>query len=317
MTWSKLNAIIEQNTSFLVSSHISPDGDCIGSQLACYWLLAERGKDVVVYNADPVPRKLSFLPGAQVITTTFPRRTFDVLIVLDASNRDRLGWDSSVPVPSCVVNIDHHQDNTAFGDCNILDSTVAATGQILYALFSDAGISYPPHVAQALYAAIMTDTGGFRFSNTTGTVLRTCADLADRGADCAEVYRHLYASDSQNGLTLKARIWSTLAFHLGGRVCTMELPMGLINEVGAEYGDSEGMADFTITAEGVEVGMLIKYNERETHFSMRSTGRIDVGSIARSIPGGGGHMNAAGCTLYLPLPDAMRRLLAILEGTLE
>jgi phosphoesterase RecJ-like protein len=163
----------------------------------------------------------------------------------------------------------------------------------------------------------MTDTGGFRFSNTTSTVLSVCAKLAEKGADCSEIYRRVYACDSAAGLKLKSRIWSTLFFAHDNRICVMEMPQRLIEELGAEYGDSEGMADFTITADGVEVGILIKYSDSRTHFSLRSAGRIDVGKIARSIKGGGGHTNAAGCTLNMPLDEAKKEMLEILSRELR
>jgi phosphoesterase RecJ-like protein len=317
MIWNKLSAIIEENQSFLISSHVSPDGDCIGSQLAMYWYLTSLGKDAAIYNIDAVPHKFCFLHNADAISSVRPQKGFDVLMVLDSSNPDRLGWKKCEDMAPVIVNIDHHEDNTRFADVNIIDSAVSATGQILYRFFIASGIEFPGHIAQSLYAAIITDTGGFRFSNTNGAVLRVCAELSDKGAMCDEVYKHVYASDSPGGMLLKARIWSTLAFHLDSRVCTMEMPIRLIKEIGAEYGDSEGMADCTITAEGVQVGMLIKYREGETHFSLRSTGSIDVGAIARSIAGGGGHMNAAGCTLYMPLDKAKKHMLNILGSKLE
>jgi bifunctional oligoribonuclease and PAP phosphatase NrnA len=317
MTWSELQRVFDANTSFLISSHTNPDGDCIGAQLALLWYLENSGKSVRVYDVDPVPSKLSFLTGASRISAAKPAGQFDVLVSLDASNLDRLGWEGAEGIASHIVNIDHHRDNKAFAHLNIVDHTLSATGEIIYQFFRDTAVDYPPHVATSLYTAIMTDTGGFRFSNTNGSVLRACADLADRGAECAEAYRNLYASDTPAGLLLKARIWSTLAFHFDNRVCTLELPLNLYKELGAEYGDSEGMADHTISSIGVQVGMLIKHNATETHFSLRSMGSIDVGAIARSIKGGGGHANAAGCTLPLPLREAKEKMLGIISKELR
>jgi len=312
MTWTRLNDVIGGNTSFLISSHVNPDGDCIGSQLAFAWYLESLHKETVIFNRDAVPRKLRFLDGSGRISNERPARAFDVLIVLDSSNPDRLGWSGYETAAPVIVNIDHHEDNAAFAALNIVDTHSAATGQILYRFFTDTGVAYPPPVAQALYTAIMTDTGGFRFSNTNGAVLRACADLADKGADCAEAYRRLYASDSPAGLLLKSRIWSTATFYFGGKICSMEMPMSLIDEIGADYGDSEGMADYTIAADGVEAGMLIKYNDKESHFSLRSAGAVDVGQIARTITGGGGHTNAAGCTIGRPIEQARALMLDIL-----
>jgi phosphoesterase RecJ-like protein len=296
---------------------MSLDGDCVGSQIAVYWYLTSLGKKVVIYNKDPLPEKFSFLHDAGRIGTTPPVLPYDVLVVLDCSNLSRLGWDTGGAKGLPIINIDHHRDNARFGTINIIDSASAATGQILYRFFTENGIDFPPPVAAALYAAILTDTGGFRFPNTTAAVLGLCADLAGRGASPSSIYENIYASHSLPGLMLHARVWSTLKYHLGGRVSTMELPGGLVAELGAVSSDSEGMADYTITAANVEVGMLVKHDGKESHFSLRSKGRIDVGKIAQKIQGGGGHSSAAGCTIKLPFAAALRQMLGIVKDALD
>ena len=316
MIWSELDSLFTKNSSFLISSHISLDGDCVGSQLAMYWYLTLLGKKVTVFNHDPLPHKFGFLRNAEALSMQKPKGRFDVLVVLDCSNPSRLGWDGHRDLCSHIVNIDHHRDNVLFGDINIVRKDGAATGQIIYDYFTSKNIAFPDHVAESLYTAVVTDTGGFRFSNTNGEILRMCADLSDRGADCAKIYEKVYASIPQKGLLLQAKIWSTLAFHLNGAVCSMEMPYRLIDELGATYGDSEGMADLTILADGVEVGVFLKYNERQTHISLRSKGSVDVGRIAQSIQGGGGHSSAAGCTLNLPHEEAKAAILAVIAKEL-
>ncbi|MFP4013280.1 MAG: DHH family phosphoesterase [Chitinispirillaceae bacterium] len=316
MIWEKLNKIIESNTSFLISSHMSQDGDCVGSQLAFYWYLQKQGKEVEIFCVDPLPDKFVFLKNSERVSHKRPDRTFDVLMILDCSNPKRLGWDGQSEIANTIINIDHHRDNTSFGEVNHIDTRAAATGEIIYSFFQDNEVDIPDYVAEALYAAIMTDTGGFRFSNTSSRVLRICAELADKGADCANIYEKVYASHTQHALTLQARIWSTLNFHLNGKVCSMDMPLSLLAQIGAQYSDSEGMADHTITATGVEVGILTKHSPTETHFSLRSRGRIDVGRVAQMITGGGGHSCAAGCTIKLPYKEAMHQMLSILEKEL-
>jgi phosphoesterase RecJ-like protein len=316
MIWSELTESIAGNRSFLISSHASLDGDCIGSELAMCWYLKSLSKKAVVYNFESVPQKFAFLRDSVILTKDRPGERFDVMMVLDCSNPKRLGWDGSEGMANSIVNIDHHRDNTNFGNVNIVSSTAAATGQIIYDYFSHLKIDFPASVAEALYAAILTDTGGFRFSNTTSAVLKICADLCDRGADPSAIYDKVYASFSPQGMMLQSRIWSTLAFHHNAAVCSMEMPYDLIEQVGATYGDSEGMADLTIIAEGVDVGILMKYGPAQTHFSLRSRGRIDVGKIAKSIEGGGGHSCAAGCTMSLPLAQAKPKMLAIVAKEL-
>ena len=316
-TWTDLDSVFKSNSSFLISSHVGIDGDCIGSQLAMYWYLrTSLGKRVILFNHDTLPTKFKFLEDSQLLTTERPEGQFDVGVILDCSNPSRLGWNGLREACKYIVNLDHHRDNVLFGDTNIVTKGGAATGQIIYDFFTDRTISYPAHVAEALYTAIMTDTGAFRFSNTNGTILRMCADLNDRGADCSKIYEKVYASFSQYGLQLQSRIWSTLTFYEGGSICSMEMPYSLIDECGATYGDSEGMSDLTIVGSNVQVGMLIKYNETETHFSLRSKGQIDVGKIAQSIQGGGGHSCAAGCTMPIPYAQAKALMLDIIKKKL-
>jgi bifunctional oligoribonuclease and PAP phosphatase NrnA len=316
MIWSELTSVIENNHSFLISAHMSLDGDAVGSELAMLWYLKSLSKKVVVYNREQVPGKFAFLTDTASLKTEKPEQKFDVLMVLDCSNQKRLGWDGSPDVAPIVVNIDHHRDNVNFGNVNIIRGDASATGQIIYDYFARLQIQFPASVAEALYTAILSDTGGFRFSNTNGAILKICSDLSDRGADCSRIYNKVYTSFSTQGLLLQSRIWSTLTFYREGTICSMEMPYALIDELGATYGDSEGMADLTIIAASVEVGMLIKYNDTQTHFSLRSTGRIDVGKLAKSIEDGGGHSSAAGCTMNLPFAQAKPKMIEVLSRAL-
>jgi bifunctional oligoribonuclease and PAP phosphatase NrnA len=316
MDWAPLSDVIAKNRSFLISSHLSPDGDNVGSQLAFIWYLKSLGKEVHCYCADPLPHKLSFLQDSALITQNKPGGSFDVLVILDCSNITRVGWDCGEVKIGMVVNIDHHRDNANFGALNYVDASAAATGEVIFSFFKHCGAAVPAHVAAALYTAVMTDTGGFRFSNTSGRVLRLCAELADLGVNCADVYERVFSRYTPQALALQARIWSTLKFHLGGRVCSLDMPLSLLDEVGAKYSDSEGMADNTVMALGVEVGVMTKHSPEETHFSLRSKGTVDVGKLAKGISGGGGHSCAAGCTIKKPYSEAMAEMLDILEKVL-
>jgi phosphoesterase RecJ-like protein len=316
MDWDSLSTAIDKNRSFIISSHLSPDGDCVGSQLAFIWYLKSLGKRVECYCADPFPQKLAFLQNSNLITRNKPDGIFDVLLILDCSNIMRVGWECADVRAGTIVNIDHHRDNTNFGSLNYVDPGAAATGEVIFSFFKHAGVDVPAHVACALYTAVMTDTGGFRFSNTSGRVLRICAELADLGVDCADVYERVYSCHTPQALALQARVWSTLKFHLGGRVCSLDMPLSLLDELGAKYSDSEGMADNTVTALGVEVGVMTKHSAEETHFSLRSKGAVDVGKLAKGVAGGGGHSCAAGCTIKKPYAAAMAEMLGILEKAL-
>jgi bifunctional oligoribonuclease and PAP phosphatase NrnA len=318
MIWNDLHSFINDHRSFLISSHLSLDGDCVGSELAFYWYLTSLGKKAVMFNQDPVPAKFSFLRNADRIGTEKPPVDgFDALAVLDCSNLRRLGWDTAAYAAVSSVNIDHHRDNTLFAGVNIADRHASATGEIIYRFFTDGKISFPPYVAEALYAAILTDTGGFRFPNTTAGILRICADLAEKGAGPSQIYEKIYSSYSSTALLLQSRVWSTLKFFFDGRVCCMEMPLALLDELHADYSDSEGLADCTITGADVDVGLLMKYTVAETHFSLRSRGTVDVGKIAQKIPGGGGHSSAAGCTIKLSHKEALEQMLLIVKQELR
>jgi phosphoesterase RecJ-like protein len=316
MIWNELKELINANHRFLISSHLSLDGDSVGSQLAFYWYLKSLGKDVEIYTHDPVPAKFRFLNNSSMVKNTKPEGSFDVLAVLDCSNLGRLGWTGQDSIAKHIIDIDHHRDNSRFGDVNIVQTDAAATGELIFQLLKSCDSEFPPYVAEALYTAIMTDTGGFRFSNTNSRILRICADLADKGADCAKIYQKVYSSHSQHALLLQSHIWSSLKFYFDGKLCCMEMPFSVLEKLGAQYGDSEGMADYTTTAEGVEVGILVKYTDNETHVSLRSKGCIDVGKIAQKVKGGGGHSAAAGCTIPLPYETAFPQILKIIEQEL-
>ena len=321
MIWTPLSNAIDAHSSFLISSHQSLDGDCVGSQLAFAWYLKSKGKRVTCYCVDPLPQKFAFLNGAGIITPNKPEGMFDALVILDCSNIKRLGWEGleTEAVARTIINIDHHRDNTNFGTdgLNFVDAKAAAAGIVIFDFFKACGVNIPLHVAEQLYVAVMTDTGSFQFSNTSGRALRVCAELAEIGVDCSGIYEKVYASHSQAALVLHSRVWSTLSFHLGGKVCSMDMPMGILDEIGAIYSDSEGLADNTITGIGVEVGIMTKHTPEETHFSLRSKGKIDVGALAKREWGGGGHACAAGCTLKLPYNKAMPQMLEVLEQELK
>ncbi|MDR2728176.1 MAG: DHH family phosphoesterase, partial [Chitinispirillales bacterium] len=292
---------------------------CVGSQLAFLWYLKSIGKKAECFCFDPLPQKFAFLENSGLIRTELPKEKFDVLMILDCSSVSRLGWDVENSGIGTIINIDHHRDNTNFGsgELNFVDPAAAAAGEIIFSFFNECNINFPPAVAEALYTAILTDTGGFRFSNTNSNVLNVCAQLAGKGADCAGIYDKVYSSHTPQALVLQSRIWSSLTFYFDGKICCMDMPMSILKEIGAQYSDSEGMADNTITAIGAEVGIMTKHTNEETHFSLRSRGKVDVGRVAQKIPGGGGHCCAAGCTIKLPYKEAMELMLAILAKELE
>ncbi len=317
MIWTDLCKIVEENQTFLISSHRSQDGDCVGAQLAFYWYLSSLGKQVDIFNFDPLPKKFSFFENSDKISGELPTKKYDVLAILDASNPSRVGWDGIMESADKFINIDHHRDNSLFGTVNSVDITAAATCQIIYRFFNENNIDFPPFVADALFGGIISDTGGFQFSNTNREIFEIAANLVDRGADNPYVYKKLFASRSIAGLSVRSQIWSTLTFYADNRIGVMEVDEAMLDEYGADRGDIEGMSNEAMTAEGVEVGLFVKKRDDFVHCSLRSVGNIDVGAIAATVSGGGGHACASGCSIpNKTIEEAKMQIIAEIEKVL-
>jgi len=298
MVWNDLIKIVTENGSFLISSHENPDGDSIGSQLAFWKYLKNIGKDVQIYNKDKVPQKFLFIPNSEAVITAAPQRKFDVLAIFDSSNPQRTAIEN---IETCfanrIINIDHHRDNTNFGSVNCVDDKSAATCKILYDFFTQNGVDYDVQIANYLFCGILTDTNGFRFNNDDGSLYPVVHDLIKHGADNAFLFKKMFASYSPAALKLRAKVWESLKSYCDGKINVICIPKKLYEEYGADNSATEGMSNAVLDGEGIEVGMFVRFDDRETHFSIRSSGSIDVGKIAATADTGGGHKFAAGCTI--------------------
>jgi phosphoesterase RecJ-like protein len=296
MIWTDLTKLIAENNSFLISSHVSHDADNIGSQLSFYWYLNSLGKEVEIFNVDDVPRKFNFYKNIDKVGNVAPTKKYDVFVMLDSSTQYRSGWDDVDACSKYMIDIDHHRDNTLFGTVSCVDTSAAATCQIVYRFFNENNIDFPLYVAEALYGGILADTGGFQFDNTSKEIFEIAAALSERGVDTARVYKKLFASNTIAGLTARSQISSSLTFYENKKVGIVTMEEGLLEKLGADRGDIEGMSDLGLKAEGVEVSAFAKQVGNDVRFSLRSAGAVDVGAIAATFDGGGGHRAAAGCT---------------------
>lgn len=298
MIWNDLMETIAANNKFLISSHENPDGDSIGSQLAFWKYLKSIGKDAVIYNKDKPSQKFRFIPDCEAISDVFPTGKFDVLVILDSSNPQRTAIENiETKFAEKIINIDHHRDNSMFGCVNCIDINAAATCQILYRFFTENGIDYDRDIANYLLAGIMTDTGGFQFNNDDGSLYPIARDLVARGADNKYLFKKLFSTYTIVAMKVRAKVWESLKFYADNKICAVCIPKKLYEEYGADNSATEGMSNAVLGGEGIEVGMFARYDENETHFSLRSAGKIDVGEIAATADVGGGHKFAAGCTM--------------------
>jgi phosphoesterase RecJ-like protein len=287
---------------FLITTHENPDGDALGSLLASKLALDSLGKDSVIYlgGQAPLPAEYAFMPLDALSRTVPPDAGERVLLAVDCANANRLGPEAERLLQArLVINVDHHHDNTAFGHLNLIVADASSTGEVLHDLFRELGVETTPEIAEALYIAIVTDTGRFQYTNTTPKAHRLAAELLERGADVHKVFQGVYESVQFAKLKLLARALERAQVYEGGRVVVSHLLRTDFAEVGAAEPYSEGIIDFLRAVEGADMAVLIREppgpGRPARRVSLRSSAdEIDVSAIARASGDGGGHRQAAG-----------------------
>jgi bifunctional oligoribonuclease and PAP phosphatase NrnA len=301
---SDLQAIadaVREHDRFLVVTHENPDGDALGSLLATTLALRQLGKDaeMLLTGEAPLPREYHFLALDGLLREEPADAVERVLVAVDCANADRIGPDQTpLERAPLVLDIDHHHDNTRFGNVNLIVASASSTGELLRDVFAELGVEITPEIAEPLYVALVTDTGRFQYSNTTPKALRLAAELVDAGADVHAVFQEVYESVEFAKLKLLARALERARVLEGGRIVVSDLVRSDFADVGAAEAYSEGIIDYLRAVEGAELAVLIREPPRDsgpTHrVSLRaSIDELDVSAIAR-IFGGGGHRQAAG-----------------------
>ena len=286
---------------FLVTTHENPDGDALGSLLAMKLALEQLGKDAVMYLAGdaPLPVEYSFMSLDDVRRALPDDAAERILVAVDCANERRLGPDPEIlTMAPLVVDIDHHHDNTRFGDVNLIAPDASSTGELLRELFRLLDVRLTPEIAEALYIALVTDTGRFQYVNTTPKALRLAAELVEAGANVKRVFQGVYESVQFAKLKLLARALERAQVYEGGRIVVSFLRRNDFHEVGAAEPYSEGIIDYLRAVEGADMAVLIREPPRSDgptrRVSLRaSVDEVDVSAIARKS-GGGGHRQAAG-----------------------
>ncbi len=292
---------IRSHDRFLLVTHENPDGDALGSILALKLALDQLGKDAVMYlygNA-PLPAEYKFMELEDLRRTLPGDWRERVLVAVDCANESRLGPDPE-PLAGApfVVDIDHHHDNSRFGAVNLVVPNASSTGEVLRDLFAELGVELTPEIAEALYIAVVTDTGRFQYSNTTAKSLRLAAELVEAGADVHRIFQSVYETVQFAKLKLLARALERAQIYDGGRLVVSYLLRTDFTDIGAAEAYSEGIIDYLRAVEGADMAALIREPPRSDgparRVSLRaSTDELDVSAIARKS-GGGGHRQAAG-----------------------
>ena len=319
-TLAQIAETLRAHQRFVVMSHLRPDGDAIGCEVALALCLKEMGKDVAVWNHDGAMEKLRFLPGTELVEKPpVQPMDFDVAIAVDTSTQPRLG-DALAAVGSAKlwINIDHHVSNTGYGDLVYIDGLAPAAGQIVFELIRVAGLPLTPAIAENLWAAIATDTGSFQYSNTTARTFEICAELIAAGVNVGKISERLFQTHPRRRLELLRALLNTMKFTCEGRAASFALTLATVAEVGAGPEDTEGLIDTLRGTEGVMVAVFFEeLPEDKVRVSMRSKDpRYDVCKICAQF-GGGGHILAAGARVAGDLATVETKILKAIRDAIQ
>ncbi|MCB2186027.1 MAG: bifunctional oligoribonuclease/PAP phosphatase NrnA [Deltaproteobacteria bacterium] len=311
--------LIQDARSVLVVAHQDPDGDALGSTLGLAHLLRALGKEVHVYSAGPLPEEYLFLPGMAWLAPLPPAAAVDLAVLLDCHQTGRTGPESG-PYLDAVARgavVDHHRGQSEYGQAAWLDTSYAATAGMLIDLAREAGWPLTPEAATCLFTGLQTDTGSFRYSNTTPRTFRQAAELVEAGADVWGISQEVYATRPRR-IHLLSRMLESMSLHQDGRLALARVSLADLAACQCQAQDLEQVVETLRTIPGVEVAALLReLPGQRVKISLRSRGRQDVSGLALKL-GGGGHRNAAGAKVDGSLDQVATRLLtplAALVGT--
>jgi phosphoesterase RecJ-like protein len=310
--WSQVKQIIQQHQKFILTTHINPDGDGLGSEIALAEYLKSIGKQATIINKTPMANNYKFLdPFNEILVYEAAKHQHlleeaDVFLILDISDWGRLREVGSFIKESSrqKVCIDHHHCPYPFTEMDVIDSKVSSTGELVFDLLRELGALLNQRIADAIYTCILTDTGSFRFSNTTPRAHHIVAELIEIGVNSRKIYESVYEQNSAAKMRLLGMILQKLNFDCSGNLAWFNITQKMLEQTGANSWDTEGFADFPRSIEGVEVSLMFTEIEpNRTKISFRSKGRIIVNTLSMKL-GGGGHEFASGAMLEYPLRQA-------------
>jgi bifunctional oligoribonuclease and PAP phosphatase NrnA len=308
----EIGCVVEQSQDIGCLAHKDADADSLGSALAFASALRAVGKRAHPMVPEPTPLLLEYLPGFDTLEQ-MPER-LDALFTFDCATLGRFGEKRLlVENTPCVVNVDHHLSSERFGSINLVDPAASATGQVVHRLLTSLGLPVSPEVATNLYAALFTDTGGFRHENTTEAALRLGADLVKAGANPAWVALKSYKSRSLAQLRLEGLALQRMQVAESGRLIWSEITQQMLVETGADMQHSEGVIDHLQSIDTMKIAILFKETAAQaTKISVRTRDEYDATALCTPF-GGGGHRRAAGAELAMPVPEARERVLQLAE----
>ncbi|MFC1620772.1 bifunctional oligoribonuclease/PAP phosphatase NrnA [Candidatus Omnitrophota bacterium] len=312
MSARSIKKIIKKFDTFLISAHINPEGDSVGSQIALASLLKRLGKKVIIVNESPVPHILRFMNGVDGILKELPRNVdFQAAVVLDCPDMSRIGKISEyVTKDKAVINIDHHISNQKFGRHNWVDAKASSAGEMVFELFKEFKLKIKYDEAVAIYVAIMTDTGSFKYTNTSSETHRIIAELMDAGIEPYDIYSKIYEMSSLQDTSLLGCALQTLKVSEDGTIAWLWVTKEMLKKTKASLEGTEGIINFARSIGGVEIAAFFRETGTENRIkvSFRSKGKADVNKLA-SFFNGGGHVTASGCTVFGKMEEVEKKVL--------
>jgi phosphoesterase RecJ-like protein len=305
----KISRLIDNNRKFLITTHIDPDGDALGSAFSLYWALKSLEKSASVYLKDRVPYRYEFLPGPENIIHEIPSDPYDVVLVVDCGSLLRIGnGHEKLRQMGTIVSIDHHNTNEGFGAFNLVDEHASSTAEILYSLFLSLEITITPEMAINIYTAIFTDTGSFRYENTSSKAFLIAEEMTRYGVKPAYVSRMVHENHPKERFLLLGQVISSMETYHDNRVALVTVTEEMFKSTNTTSEHTDGFVEYVREIRGVEVAILLRQiNKHKYKASMRSKGIVDVAAIGSRF-GGGGHKNAAGCVIEGTLEEAKNKL---------
>ncbi len=310
---TEIDNLINQGRNILILTHINPDGDAIGSQLAMASFVRSKGKNVFLVRDDEIPKNLQFLAGAEDIPLfgNLPDSLkIDTAIILECPHLHRAGKAEQLLNDAVkIINIDHHHDNDNYGDIKWVDSSISSVGEMLYELFENLNFHISESVAEQLYTAILTDTGRFRFKSTSKRTMEIAGNLVEAGASPSHITDLVYYNQEPSSIRLLGKVLNAIEFHFSDRLCLISVTQNMLAAAKATKEDTEGLIDYTLYSNTTEIGLMLKeVDSSTTKVSLRSREKIDISKIAAQF-GGGGHFNASGCQINKDIETAKSELL--------
>lgn len=313
---SQVVELIESKHRFAITSHVRPDGDALGSSLGLFWLLRALGKEPEVIMRDPVPHAYEKLPGVEKVRVTpAVDRPYDAVFVIECSDITRPGLVDLEK--QLVVNIDHHATTALFGTINWIDSTASAVGEMIYNLCKAIGVRPTREIAECVYTALITDTGSFHYSNTTERTFKVASELVRAGVKPAKISQAVFSNYAWSKIELLSLVLATARRDPTGRVAWLRQTLEMQSEACASEEDGDGFVNYPMSCGQVEAVAFLKETAPGVYrTSLRSKGDVNVARIAERF-GGGGHRNAAGCTLQGEWEEVEKKIVALLIEAVE